>query len=96
MAKKNTIIAAGLNGLLAPAAPVAPAVEPEQAAAAEQPAKGNYKTVCYSIPPEVAEYMRYIARYDRKKINAVVVEAFAAYINSWRPAPQEKPKKLTV
>ena len=97
--KKNDIINGGLEALLA-----APKASTPQGAAANQGAadapgekiKGNYKTVCYSIPPDIADKMRYIARFDRKKLNAVVVEAFAAYINNWTPAPEEQPQKLTV
>ena len=81
MAKKNTIIAAGLNGLLA-----GPTSTPEAAQETEQAekTKGNYKTVCYSIPPDLAERIRFIAYWDRKKINAVVVEAFQQYADNWK------------
>lgn len=94
MAKKNEIIAAGLGGLLTP--PPAPASTPE--AHQEQPEqaakqRGNYTTVCYSIPPEIAEKIRYIAYWDRKKINAVVVEAFTQYADNWKPE-KGTPKKL--
>lgn len=85
------MIAAGLEGLLAPT----PAVlqdAPRQAA--PERTKGNYKTVCYSIAPELAEKMRYIAYWDRKKINAVVSEAFAAYCENWKPSTGGKPKKI--
>ncbi len=94
MSKKIDTIAAGLNGLLsAPAqpqetAPTAAPQEPEQA----PKQKGNYKTVCYSIPPELAEKIRYIAYWDRKKLNAVVVEAFEQYAANWNPSTGEKPK----
>ncbi len=93
MAKKNTIIAAGLNGLLGPAPTSTPTPEarqeqPEQAAKQ----RGNYTTVCYSIPPEIAEKIRYIAYWDRKKLNAVVVEAFEQYAANWNPSTGEKPK----
>ncbi len=95
MSKKTNTIAAGLEGLLStPAQPqgethtAAPQV-PEQA-----PKKaGNYTTVCYSIPPEIAEKIRYIAYWDRKKINAVVVEAFTQYAENWKPAGGS-PKKI--
>lgn len=92
MAKKNAIIAAGLNGLLGPApasTPEAPQDQPEQAVKL----KGNYTTVCYSIPPDIAEKIRYIAYWDRKKINAVVVEAFTQYADNWKPE-KGTPKKL--
>ena len=94
MAKKNAIIAGGLNALLGPApastsTPEVPQEQPEQAAKQ----RGNYTTVCYSIPPEIAEKIRYIAYWDRKKINAVVVEAFTQYADNWKP-DKETPKKL--
>lgn len=93
MAKKNNIIAGGLQGLLAPAAaPVSPQ-EPTQQEQAPKRVKGDYKTVCYSIPPELAEKIRYIAYWDRKKLNAVVVEAFTAYCDQWKP-DGAKPKKF--
>ena len=55
-------------------------------------AKGNYKTVCYSIPPETADKIRKIATWDRKKINAVVTEAFEQYAAKWKPSVEEPPK----
>ena len=83
--KKNII--KGYDSLLNPT----PIAAQEQAPV--ERVKGNYKTVCYSINPDVAEKMRYIARYDRKKLNEVVTEAFAAYIEQWEPT-KEKPIKL--
>lgn len=97
MAKKNNIIAGGLQGLLAPAAATVTPQDPgqqEQAPKRVKREKGDYKTVCYSIPPELAEKIRYIAYWDRKKLNAVVVEAFTAYCEQWKPATGEKPKKF--
>lgn len=94
MKDKNAIISAGFAGLLKQPEPTAnqePATTRE-----DEPKTGNYKTVCYSIPPALADNIRYIARFDRKKINAVVAEAFAAYCENWKPAPAEKPRKLTV
>ena len=91
MTKKIDTIAAGLNGLLStPAASTPEVQEPEQA----PKVKGNYKTVCYSIAPELADKIRYIAYWDRKKLNAVVSEALAAYCDSWKPSTGEKPKKF--
>ena len=89
--KKN--VTAGLNGLLNSL----PAQEPQQEQGTPATAKRGGKTckiVSYSLTAELDEKMRYIAYYDRKKINAVVIEAFEAYIANWKPAPQEKPKKL--
>lgn len=92
MAKKNTVIAAGLNGLLSPATSSANTPPEAQQGQADKQ-RGNYITVCYSIPPEIAEKIRYIAYWDRKKINAVVVEAFAQYAANWKPT-DATPKKL--
>lgn len=64
-------------------------------ATAQEPAekvKGNYKTVCYSIPPETADKIRAIASWDRRKINAVVAEAFEQYAQNWKPSKAEPPK----
>ena len=82
MANKKVI--EGLSGLLnpTPSTPVkAATVDAPQAPAK---VKGDYKTVCYSIPPRVAEDVRFIAWYDRKKINTVVTEAFEKYVEQWR------------
>lgn len=85
--KKNDIITGGLNGLLNPTDQAPVQGEPDKKTA-------NASTVvCYRVPPEVADKIRYIAYYDRKKINAVVNEALAAYIENWEPA-KEKPRKL--
>ncbi len=84
MSKKD-IINASLDGLLNKDA------QKEQETTAEAP---KVKTVCYYISPKLDEDIRYIAYYDRKKINEVVAEAFAQYIKNWKPAPNPKPKKL--
>ncbi len=89
MSKKNTIIAGGLNGLLN-ANPSAPQEQAEPKAS--KPTTAN-KTVCYSIPAEVADKVRYISHYDRKTLGAVVTEALTAYVNAWKPTT-EKPRKL--
>ena len=91
MSKKNNIIAGGLNGLLNPNASEPQPVQAQEPETAET--KTANTTVCYSIPVDVAEKIRYIAYYDRKKLGAVVAEALAAYIEAWKPAT-EKPKKL--
>lgn len=91
MSKKQ--VATGLTGLLNPT----PAeTQPQTAEAAPAKIKGNYKTVCYSIPPDVAEKIKYIAYYDRKRLNAVVTEAFEQYAERWNQQahPTEKPRKL--
>ena len=53
------------------------------------------RTVCYSLPSEVIDGIKYIAYFDRRKLNAVVTEAFAQYIERWNNAEHkiEKPKK---
>ena len=88
MAKKPALLG-GLDDLISQAAttPADPEAKPKRA-------KKVYKTVCYSITPELDEKIKYIAYYDRKKVNAVVSEALAAYIEQWTPAPTEKPRKL--
>lgn len=68
-----------------------PAQAPEQEPATVKE-KGNYKTVCYSIPPETADKIRKIAAWDRRKINAVVAEAFEQYAAKWKPTVEEPPK----
>lgn len=89
---KKVDITAGLDALLTQPTgkDQAPAATPQE------PAKqrGNYKTVCYSIPTDIADKIRYIAYWDRKKLNAVVVEAFAAYCENWKPSTDAKPKQL--
>lgn len=82
--KKNGNIKAGLEALLTPAD-----TKKETAEAGAQtstPAKNGRserKIVCYSIDTELADKIRYIAWYDRKKINEVVEEAFMKYVNDW-------------
>lgn len=85
--KKN--ITTGFDNLLNPNTVKAQA--PEQETATEK-VKGNYKTVCYSIPPETAEKIRQIAAWDRRKINAVVTEAFELYAAQWKPVVAKPPK----
>jgi len=86
--KKNDIITGGLNGLLNPNAEPVPAQDET-----DNKTAATTTVVCYRVPPEVADKIRYIAYFDRKKINAVVTEALAAYIEAWQPA-KEKPRKL--
>lgn len=90
--KKN--VTAGLNGLLNPTISAQDTRQDQETPAPGKRGGRNFKVVSYSITPELDEKMRYIAYYDRKRINAVVTEAFNAYISNWKPAPQEKPKKL--
>ena len=85
--KKN--ITTGFDNLLNPNP--TKAQETVQEPATEK-VKGNYKTVCYSIPPETADKIRKIAEWDRRKINAVVTEAFEQYAASWKPVVSKPPK----
>ena len=85
MAKKQ--IAAGLNGLLNTApAQAAPETDTEE--------KGRKTVLSFSVDETIAEKIRYIAYYDRRKLSGVIAEALAQYIANWTPAPQEKPRKL--
>ena len=85
--KKN--ITTGFDNLLNPNPTKAQAPIQDTAPAKD---KANYKTVCYSIPPETADKIRKIAAWDRKKINAVVTEAFEQYAAKWKPTVEEPPK----
>lgn len=89
MGKKNAAaIACNLAALMEPTpAQAAPQTAPE---APTPKAKGNYKTVCYSIPPALAEQIRRAAYIDRKTIGAVVAEAFEMYLKQWEPMPEPK------
>ena len=91
MARRKTDFAAGIDVLLTPAATAAHGAQGETAAEDKQPR--DYKTFCYSLPREVGEKIAYIAYWDRRKINAVVIEAFEKYAAEWKPAGG-KPKKL--
>jgi hypothetical protein len=77
----------GLSGLLNPTPAIprkaATAVPTQEQPQAPEKSKGNYKTVCYSIPPAVAENIKRVAWYERKKINAVVTDAFEKYVEQW-------------
>lgn len=87
--KKN--IAANFGELLNPNANPTKAQGSAQDTEKGATPKG-YKTVCYSIPPETADKIKQIAAWDRKKINAVVTEAFEQYAAKWKPTTQEPPK----
>lgn len=87
MRKKKDNVKAGLNGLLAPA-------QEPTTGTTEQKVKGNYKSVCYSIPTDVAEKIRRIAWYDRRKLGAVVADALEQYIKKWKPITPVDPNDL--
>ena len=84
---KKTQIATGLTDLLNPT--TTPAAAPKEAPATEEV---KYKTYCYNLAPDVAEKIAYIARYDRKKQNAVLTEAINQYAAAWKPTPEPKPR----
>lgn len=87
MSKKNAAaIACNLAALMEPAAPKAEPITAKDAPGTK--AKGNYKTVCYSIPPDLAEQIKRAAYIDRKTIGAVVAEAFEMYLQQWEPMPE--------
>ena len=79
----NKKVAAGLNGLLAPS----PAQMNGQADAMQ--ANRTYKATCFSLPTDVTEEMRFIAWFDRRKLNAVITEAFEQYAERWRKGHPE-------
>ena len=76
---KKSQIAGGLNGLLAP---TTNATTPKAQATTTEPeqVKGNYKTVCYSLPPDIADRIRAQAAAERRTIGAVVAQALADYL----------------
>ena len=67
-----------------------PAQEPAPTTTGRQ--KKNNTVVCYSIDADTAEKIRQIAEWDRRKLNAVVMEAVEQYIAKWVPTPREPPK----
>lgn len=90
-------IAGGLNGLIqSGTAPTQEHKTPTPEAPKEQAAKTPTKTVCYSLPVDVVEGVKYIAYYDRRKLNAVVTEALAEYIDRWNNTEHkaEKAKRI--
>lgn len=83
MAKKAQI-EQGLNALLTP----------QDQEANDGKERIKYETVCWNLHPNDVENVRRIAKYEGKRINAVVTEALHAYFKSWKPVPQEKPTLL--
>ena len=80
MSKKKAITE-GLAGLMAtPAATDRKRAAEPQATPAQTPARGNYKTVCYSLPPDIADRIRAQAAAERRTIGAVVAQALADYL----------------
>lgn len=82
-----------LGNIINPTPTTAKTQEPVQETPTEK-VRGNYKTVSYSIPPATAEKIRVIAEWDRRKINAVVTEAFEQYAANWKPKADGQPPKF--
>lgn len=82
----NKKLEQGLNGLLATPTPQEPKQETKQGK--------QYETVCWNLPPNDIENVKRIAKYEGKRINAVVSEALNFYFDNWKPVPQEKPTLL--
>jgi hypothetical protein len=86
----NKKLEQGLNGLLNPT----PQEQTQEQEQTTTKAKKVYKAVCYNLHPDIIEKVKYIAYYDRKRVNEVVTEALTEYFSNWKPAKQEAPKKL--
>lgn len=65
-----------------PAAPLGPQPLTTPAKAQGQRERGNYKTVCYSLPPVIAERIKAQAAAERRTIGAVVAQALEDYIEA--------------
>lgn len=74
----------GLNGLLT--------LPTEQERMEEQEPKQKTETVCWNLNPADIENVKMIAKYEGKRVNAVVTEALRLYFSQWVPVPQEAPK----
>ena len=90
MAKKQ--ISGGVVDLFNAA--TAPVQEPTNNTTVAAGSGGNKTVLSFSVDETLAEKIRYIAYYDRRKLSAVIAEALAQYVGNWKPAPQEKPRKL--
>ena len=90
MAKKP--ISGGMVGLFNAA--TAPVQEPTPNAPTTEADRTNKTVLSFSVDETLAEKIRYIAYYDRRKLSAVIADALAQYVGNWKPAPQEKPRKL--
>lgn len=102
MAKKDNV-RGGLSGLLSTPtqAPTpttnATAQEPVQVEAPTtarqmKSPRGTTVRVCYNLNAEIVKKAKAIAYYDRKNINEIFNEALQAYIDGWKPTPQEPPQ----
>lgn len=85
MAKKD--FNSGIAALMQTDTRKAEAKTTATAGPAEEKKKGNYKTVCYSIPPDIAEAIKEIAVLDRRTVGSVVTEAFLDYLKKWQQRP---------
>lgn len=99
MAKKQEIMG-GLSGLLSTptqakpttSAPQEPVQAQEQARGTMKAPRGTTTRVCYNLNADIVVKIKAIAAYDRKNINEIYNEALQAYIDGWKPTPQEPPK----
>lgn len=102
MAKKQDVLG-GLSGLLSTPTPKQePTAKPQEPVQVEEPTptgarqlkspRGTTIRVCYNLNAEIVAKAKAIAYYDRKNINEIFNEALQAYIDGWKPTPQEPPK----
>ena len=83
-------------------APAEEAAEGGEASTEEVPKKRRggrpkseepYKSMCYSLPLSVIEDAKYIARYDRRPVSAVVSDALREYAAAWEERSHEEQRK---
>lgn len=75
--KKDEIMA-GLSGLLRAPEQLQPQ-QPQQTAQT----KGETKAVCYNLPVELIDKVRYVSFVSRQKYNAIVADALTRYLDEW-------------
>lgn len=93
MAKKQDVLG-GLSGLLntPTQAPKPTTSTPQEPVQAQEPTRGTTTRVCYNLNADIVAKIKAIAAYDRKNINEIYNEALQAYIDGWKPTPQEPPQ----
>lgn len=100
MAKKQDVLG-GLSGLLntPTQAPKPTTSTPQEPVQVQEPTRGTMKAprgtttrVCYNLNADIVAKIKAIAAYDRKNINEIYNEALQAYIDGWKPTPQEPPQ----
>lgn len=89
---REAALRGGISGLFETPAPTRKARQEEERTA-ESEGRKNYKAVCYTLPQDLIQDIRYIAYYDRKKINEVIIEALEDYKSHWK-ATTEKAREL--